>query len=267
MKQRLREIIKLNKILKDIAEVAGLIDQRGWAEKNAGNISINLSEEITDHLNAIAQVKLDNYYPELAQKYFYITATGSRMRDIAKDPLEQGLIIRIVEEGNAYDIISQAEGGKPTSELPSHLGIHQMCQQRGSKHKLVLHSHATELIALTQSAEFKSTEAVNEVLWNMHPESIVFIPQGLGFVPYILPGTDEIAQATIEKFQEHDIVLWEKHGVFAIGDCILDTFDNIDIACKSARIWFMCKSGGFKPEGLTKPQMAELRDLVEKFKS
>lgn len=267
MEPIIREIIALKKVFKDIAEVAGLIDKRGWAEKNAGNISINLSEEINQDLTSISTVKLESSYPELAHMYFYITATGSRMRDIAKDPLEQGLIIRLSDKGDAYDIISQTEGGQPTSELPSHLGIHQMCKQRGSAHKLVLHSHATELIALTQSAEFKSTEAVNQVLWNMHPESIVFIPQGLGFVPYILPGTEEIAQATIEMFQKHDIVLWEKHGVFAIGECILDTFDNIDIACKSARIWFMCKSAGFTPEGLTSKQMGELRDLVEKFKS
>lgn len=267
MKQRLRDYNTVNKILKNIAEVGGLIDARGWAEGNAGNISINLTEDITEVLEFQETVELENDYPELANNYFFITATGSRMRDIAKDPLDNGLVIRLSELGNAYHIIHHYEGGKPTSELPSHLGIHQMCKQRGTAHKLVLHSHATELIALTQSAEFKSTEAVNEVLWNMHPESIVFIPQGLGFVPYILPGTEEIAQATIQMFQKHDIVLWEKHGVFAIGDCILKTFDNIDIACKSARIWFMCKSAGFIPEGLTSTQMGELRDLVEKFKS
>lgn len=267
MKQKIRAHQKANKILDDIAEVAGLIDKRGWAEKNAGNISINLSEEIDEEFKSIATIKLENAYPELANMYFYITATGSRMRDIAKDPLEQGLVIRLSAESDSYHIIYQPEGANPTSELPSHLGIHQMCQQRGSAHKLVLHSHATELIALTQSAEFKSTDAVNQVLWNMHPESIVFIPQGLGFVPYMLPGTQEIAQATIKMFRDHDIVLWEKHGVFAIGDCILDAFDNIDIACKSARIWFMCKSAGFNPEGLTNEQLGELRALVEKFKS
>jgi rhamnulose-1-phosphate aldolase len=267
MKQNIRGIKKVNKVLEDIAEVASLIDRKGWAEKNAGNISINLSEDISEDFERLKTVNLDKEYPELANNYFYITATGSRMRDIAKDPLDNGLVIRLSEKGNAFHIIYQPEGGKPTSELPSHLGIHQMCKQRGTAHKLVLHSHATELIALTQSKEFKSTEAVNNVLWNMHPESIVFIPQGLGFVPYILPGTEEIAQATIKMFHNHDIVLWEKHGVFAIGECILDTFDNIDIACKSVKIWFMCKSAGITPEGLSEIQLAELRELVEKFKT
>jgi len=266
MKQAIIENKKLKTIFSNIAEVAGLIDSRGWAEKNAGNISFNITEEFTGASDSDNSITLDKSYQELSGNYFYITATGSRMRDIAKDPLEQGLILKVSEDGNSCKIIYKPEDKMPTSELPSHLGIHLMCKQRGSSHKLVLHSHATELIALTQSPQFKSTESVNQLLWNMHPESIVFIPDGLGFVPYILPGTQKIADATIKMFQKHDIVLWEKHGVFAIGECILDTFDNIDIACKSARIWFMCRSTGFYPEGLTKEQLQELRALVEKFK-
>jgi len=266
MKQNLRENKKAEKIFDNIAEVAGLIDVRGWAEKNAGNISVNLTEYFESDFESEELVELKKSYPELVNNYFYITATGSRMRDIAKGPLDCGLIICLTREGKAYKIIHRGENCNPTSELPSHLGIHQMFKQRGSKHKIVLHSHATELIALTQSSEFKSADAVNNVIWNMHPESIVFIPQGLGFVPYTLPGTEKIALETIEMFKNHDIVLWEKHGVFAIGECILDTFDNIDIACKSARIWFMCRSAGFIPEGLTEAQLDELRALVEKFK-
>ena len=101
----------------------------------------------------------------------------------------------------------------------------------------------------------------------MHPETMVFIPKGAGFVPYILPGTQAIADVTIKMFKKHDIVVWEKHGIFAIGKNIVDTFDNIDIACKSAKIWFQCKSAGFEPEGMTDDQLDELRELVKKFNS
>jgi rhamnulose-1-phosphate aldolase len=267
MQKNIRQVEKISKILDDIAEVAALIQSKGWAEKNAGNISVKLSDGFDELPDADELIALEMDYLPIAGCCFYISATGKRMRDIAKDPLNNGLIILLNYQGKAYHVIHRGENCNPTSELPSHLGIHKMINERGSKQKVVLHSHATELIALTQSAEFKSSAAINKVLWNMHPESIVFIPKGLGFVPYLLPGSEEIAQATIKMFQKHDIVLWEKHGVFAIGECILDTYDNIDIACKSAGIWFMCKSAGFVPEGLTEAQLDELRELVAKFNS
>jgi rhamnulose-1-phosphate aldolase len=101
----------------------------------------------------------------------------------------------------------------------------------------------------------------------MHPETMVFVPKGLGFVPYTLPGSEDIARETIKNLQHHDIVLWEKHGVFAIGESVLDTFDNIDIICKSAKIYFMCRGAGFIPEGLNEDQLNELKELVKKFAS
>lgn len=92
----------------------------------------------------------------------------------------------------------------------------------------------------------------------MHPEAKVFVQKGIGFVPYILPGTEEIAQETIKALIDHNIVIWEKHGVFAIGENVFDTFDSIDIISKSAKIYFMCKSAGFTPEGLSDEQIKGL---------
>jgi rhamnulose-1-phosphate aldolase len=94
---------------------------------------------------------------------------------------------------------------------------------------------------------------------------MVFVPKGVGFVPYTLPGTEDIAKKTIDSFANHDIVLWEKHGVFAIGETIFETFDSIDIIAKSAQIYFTCKSAGEEPEGLNDEQLNELKELVKKF--
>jgi len=114
-------------------------------------------------------------------------------------------------------------------------------------------------VALTHSPDVKSKEIVNNIIWGMHPEAMVFIPKGVGFVNYVMPGSVEIAKMTLKEFQDHDVVLWEKHGVFAIGESVFDTFDSIDIVSKSAKIWFMCKQAGFVPEGLNTEQLEELK--------
>ena len=53
--------------------------------------------------------------------------------------------------------------------------------------------------------------------------------------------------------------MWEKHGTFAVGESVFDAFDMIDILSKSARIFFMVRQSGYEPEGLTDPQLDELR--------
>ena len=257
----------INRMISEVQEVAGYLWAKGWSEKNAGNITLRLLQRIQESVLSSAEtIPLGFNVPQLSSTCFFVTGTGKRMRDIAKDPLANCIFVQVNPSGDGYKIISLSQNiVKPTSELPSHLSIHNMLAQRGTDEIVVLHTHATELVALTQFSGIKSTTSLNKILWGMHPEAMVFIPKGMGFVPYLLPGSLQIADVTMEEFKKHEVVLWEKHGVFAIGKNILDTFDNIDIASKSAKIWFQCRAAGFEPEGLTDEQLNELRELVKRF--
>ncbi len=46
----------IKEIILEVAEVAKYLWQRGWAERNAGNISVNISHLITENIN-----KLDDF--------------------------------------------------------------------------------------------------------------------------------------------------------------------------------------------------------------
>ncbi len=127
----------------------------------------------------------------------------------------------------------------------------------------LLHAHVTELIALTHIREFCSSEALNRLLWGMHPESYLFIPGGLAFIPYDLPGTTDIALASALALQDHSIAIWEKHGVLATGTSVAVAFDNIDLLATSAHIYFMVKGTGYEPEGLTERQPGGLGSQSE----
>jgi rhamnulose-1-phosphate aldolase len=269
----MKKIINSNKALKKtvfaIAEVAELLWQRGWAERNAGNISVNLSEIIRDDIpghTKYPHFPLPGRYPELIKEYIFVTGTGKRMRHLAGKPKKNTLIIRIDNKGTGYNIISRKKKSAidfmPTSELPTHLSIHQMIRKRGTNEKVVIHTHASELIALTQVREYCNEKRLNDLFWGMHPETKVFVPKGVGFVPYLTPGTREIAAETLKALKNHDVALWEKHGVFSIGEDITETFDVIDILAKSAKIFFMCKNAGLSSEGLTDDQLDELSKIV-----
>ncbi len=266
----MKKIISQNKQIKNtilqVSEVALYLWQKGWAERNAGNISVNINHLIKNEIDDLTEYpsfELPEKYPKLANHYFFVTGTGKRMRDLARSSLKNALIIKISEEADSYHLISKNKGKEygflPTSELPTHLAIHQQIKEQGRTEKVILHAHALELIAITHSPEVKSKETINKIVWGMHPEAMTFIPKGIGLVPYTIPGSIEIAEKTLLEFNNHDVVLWEKHGVFAIGNDVFETFDNIDIVSKSAKIWFMCKQAGFEPEGLTDKQLEELK--------
>ncbi len=259
---------EIDNMLNQVRRVAGLLFYKGWSERNAGNISIKLQGRIDEaKINSTASISLEEKYPELANTCFFITGLGKRMHDISESPKENGLLIQINKSGEGFWPAKFIESNiQPSSELPTHLGIHQMIAQRGTNENVVLHTHVTELISLSHNSEINSTESLNSILLSMHPETIIFIPRGVGFISYILPGTQEIANATVAGLKEHDMVLWEKHGVFAIGKDLIDTFDSIDIASKAARIYLDCKSAGIDPEGINKKQLNELIKLSSKFK-
>ena len=262
----------IKEIILEVAEVAKYLWQRGWAERNAGNISVNISHLITENINKLDDFpffKLNNNYAELSGKYFFVSGTGRRMRDLARKPLDNALLIKLNDKGNGYWIISIKKNSvtnfQPTSELPTHLGIHQLIIKRGTNEKVVMHTHANELVALTQIKEFCNEEKLNKLLWGMHPETMVFVPQGVGFVPYVTPGTEDIAVETLKVLEKHKVALWEKHGVFSIGESVFDTFDTIDILAKSAKIFFLTKSAGYNPEGLSDEELEALKVVAANF--
>ncbi|MBE0637357.1 MAG: rhamnulose-1-phosphate aldolase [Bacteroidales bacterium] len=247
--------------LNRIAEVAGFLWQRGWAEANGGNISVNLTQLLSRTDMSMPEpekaIELAESLPGLAGNFFYVTGAGQRMRDIARSPLDFGAIIRINKDGKQFEIASE-KSVKPTSELPSHLSIHNFLKAKGNHKSVVLHTHPTELIALTHCPPFDDAEKLSLMLWSMIPETIVLVPRGLGIVPYILTGTTQLASETIRHLEHHDVVMWEKHGTLAVGDDIGHCFDLIDTLTKSAKIYLAAKTAGFEPQGLTLEQMAEL---------
>ena len=262
--------MKLNRAVREeicrIAETAGYLWQKGWAECNGGNISLNLTAKAKERIRqapAMADpVPLAGQVEILNNQLFYITGAGTRMRDVARAPLDNACIIRILQEGKAYEVIA-GSNIKPTSELSSHLAIHQFMQHSGHPGRVVLHTHPTDLIALTHCPPFLDAAHLSRTLWSMIPETRVLVPKGVGIVPYTLTGTQALAQATIGQLQNHDIILWEKHGVLAIGEDILTCFDAIDALSKSAQIYLNARMAGCEPQGLSDEQLDELARLLE----
>ena len=245
------------------AEVAGYLWQNGWAERNGGNITVNITDLVDDEVKAmpaISEVKqIGVTLPYLKGCYFYCKGTGKRMRDLARKPMENGSVIRILDDCASYVIIAD-NVVNPTSELPSHLSVHNRMIEKGSNYRATVHTHPIELIAMSHTKKFMGKDVLTNILWSMIPETKAFCPLGLGIVPYELPGSVKLADATMAELENYDVVMWEKHGVFAVDTDIMSAFDQVDVLNKAALIYIASKNMGFEPDGMTDAQMKELTD-------
>ncbi|MDE5651327.1 MAG: class II aldolase/adducin family protein, partial [Duncaniella sp.] len=136
-----------------VAETAGYLWQKGWAERNGGNITVNITEHVDDEIRAMPAISpvypIGATLPNIKGCYFFCKGTNKRMRDLARWPMENGSVIRILDDCASYVIIAD-NPVKPTSELPSHLAVHL---------SLIPNSEPTRLLSLAggRSVERKKT--------------------------------------------------------------------------------------------------------------
>ena len=202
--------------IEQVAEVAGYLWQKGWAERNGGNIVVNVTDQLNSQLptpnsqlSTLNSFPIGTTLPHLKGHYFYCKGTNRRMRDLARTPMDNGAIIRILDDCAHYEIIAD-KPIQPTSELPSHLSVHNYLISKGSPYKASLHTHPIELVAMTHHRPFLKKDVLTKILWSMIPETRAFCPRGLGIVPYMLPGSVALAEATIRTLDDnYDVVMWE----------------------------------------------------------
>ena len=266
MESILNNNTELKQRINQVAEVAGYLWQKGWAERNGGNIVVNVTNQLStlnySQLSTLnSQLPIGTTLPHLKGCYFFCKGTNRRMRDLARWPMDNGSVIRITDDCAHYEIIAD-KPVKPTSELPSHLSVHNYLIAKGSPYKASLHTHPIELVAMTHHRPFLEKDVLTKILWSMIPETRAFCPKGLGIVPYLLPSSVELGEATIKTIDEgYDVVMWEKHGVFAVDNDIMSAFDQVDVLNKAAQIYMSARNMGFEPEGMSEAQMKELADV------
>ena len=82
---------QLHDAIWDVAEVAGYLWEKGWAERNGGNITVNITEHVDDAMRDMPSIcepkPIGTVLPQLKGCWFYCKGTQKRMRDLARDAL------------------------------------------------------------------------------------------------------------------------------------------------------------------------------------
>ena len=242
--------------------------EQGWHERNGGNLSYRIKPEEVESVKENFVPKdwtpIGTNVPALGGEYFLVTGSGKFFRNCVIDPADSMAIIELDKEGVNYRIMwGLVNGGRPTSELPSHLMNHEVKFLIDPKYRVIYHAHTTNIIALTFVLPLKD-EIFTRELWEMATECPVVFPDGVGVVPWMVPGGRDIAVATSELMKKYDLAVWAHHGMFAAGFDFDLTFGLMHTAEKSAEI--LVKVLSMRPDKLQTITVQEFRDLARDFK-
>lgn len=226
---------------------------KGWDERNGGNLTLRLDAADIAPFEADFHpqpryIALSQPMPALANMPFIVTGSGKFFRNVQLDPAANLGVVQVDSDGAGYRILWGLEHeAVPTSELPSHFLSHcERIRASGGKDRVIMHCHATNLIALTYVLE-NDSDVFTRKLWEGSTECLVVFPDGVGILPWMVPGTDAIGEATAGQMRERSLVLWPFHGVFASGPTLDEAFGLIDTAEKSAEVLVKVISmGGMK---------------------
>ena len=244
---------------------------QGWHERNGGNLTYRLTDaevaEITPFLDAEPRpwVNMGVTGENLAGSYFLSTGSGKFFRNVITDPEDSICVVEINDKGDSYRIRwGLVNGGKPTSEFPSHYMNHCVrAKATNGEHRVIYHAHPANIIAMTFVLPLTDRD-FSRALWKSATECPVVFPGGVGVVPWMVPGGADIALATCKKMEEFDAAVWAHHGLFASGPDFDITFGLMHTIEKAAEIWVLAKSTGL-PE-LQTIQDDELRAIARDFK-
>ena len=227
----------------DMCRATANMYRQGWDERNGGNISYLLDEaqvaEYLDTNKVIRTIPTGFDATPLIGKIFIVTGTGKYFKNVEIDPENNLGIIRIAKDGTTAELLwGWSDGGRFTSELPAHLMSHISRLSIDKEHRVVMHSHPTYTIAMNTVCPVDEKEFTHR-LWQSNTETVVVFPDGVGILPCMVCGTNEIGEATAEKMKKFRLVIWTNHGIYGTGRDMDEAFGLIETVEKTAQIYML----------------------------
>ncbi len=215
----------------------------GWDERNGGNVSYLLDEkEVAEYLDlshVIRTIPTGFDAKPLIGKIFIVTGTGKYFKNVESDPETNLGVVRIGQDGTTAELLwGYKDGGRFTSEFPAHMMSHMARLAVDPQHRIVMHTHPTYTIAMNAVCPLDEKDFTKR-LWKSNTEAVVVFPDGVGVLPCMICGTNEIGEATAAKMKDFRLVVWTNHGIYGTGRTMDEAFGLIETVEKTAQIYML----------------------------
>jgi rhamnulose-1-phosphate aldolase len=258
----------LDELLATIGEAGQRLSSIHATEGAAGNISILLGWplEVRRRFPLSEPIRLPDPVPALVGKLMIVTGSGRRLRDIRTNPTANLGVIEIAADGASGCLYTSPQRlfERVTSEFNSHLAVHNdQIAQTGTNFHALIHAQPPHLTYLSHIPEYQDQSLLNQRLLRWEPETIINLPEGIGVIPFLLPGSAELMAATVAGLRAHRVVLWSKHGIMVRSEIsVTRAADRVEYAETAAQYEYMDLVNHRQAEGLT---VEELRAIVKAF--
>jgi rhamnulose-1-phosphate aldolase len=259
---------ELGDLLRAIGEAGRRVADIEASEGAAGNISVCVRWPIEPRTRfpVTEQLELPSTVPELAGACLLVTGSGRRLREVIDDPVVNLGCILVGQGGRTGTLHTSPHRrfDRVTSEFNSHLAVHHdQVRATGTNFHAVVHAQPIHLTYLSHIPRYRDVAFLNDRLLRWQPETIVNLPEGVGFVPFLPPSSMELMAANIESLRRHRIVIWAKHGVMARSDVsIKRAADRVEYAETAAKYEYLDLCAGERGERLT---IEEMRSICRTF--
>ncbi len=232
----------------EIGTVAAQLARSGWAEANAGNISVLLPSGSDSSIwdGEVMTEELPVPIPELSGRTFMITTAGSRFRKLISRMDTEIIPVRVSADG--MKVIRLAADRQPTTEFSTHVLVLAQAAGRGWETASLVHTHSTHMLALSSSD--LPAEMLEDAVNRSHPEISLLMKRGVRFLDFMTPGTWELGIETAAAFRESDCVIWRKHGILGLGRDLDEACDAVEVVEKAAKLLLLERSAFGKFVGL-----------------
>jgi rhamnulose-1-phosphate aldolase len=222
----------LRQIVDDLASAGEQLTALGACEGAAGNASILTDEAVNVPLPSAGSVELPVDVSPLIGTSLVLTASGARLRDIGARPNRSLVVLHVTDAAKAE--LRAEPGVRPSSEWGSHLAVHARCWRSG-RHAVV-HAQPHHVTMLSHLPQCASSQWLTDRLLRWEAETTVAFPEGLAFLPFLVPGSAELVAATADALAVQRLVVWGKHGVVVRHDSsAVGAADQIEYAEAAAR--------------------------------
>lgn len=247
----------LDEFLLLMGEAGERLSEINASEGAAGNLSIFLGWPVDPRRKfpLSEEISLPAPAPHLAGGLILMSGSGRRLREILHDPVANLGVVSIDEGGETGRLYTAPTRlfARLSSEFNSHLAIHNdQVAQSGANFHAVAHAQPRYLTYLSHIPQYREQAELNRRLLRWQPELIVNLPEGIGVVPFQVPGSTALMEATVSALRRHRVVIWCKHGVVARSDVsIKRATDRIEYAEAAAHYEYLDLANGRLADGLT----------------
>jgi rhamnulose-1-phosphate aldolase len=231
------------------------------SEGAAGNISVCLRWPVEPRTRfpLVEEMELPQQVPELVGATFLVSGSGRRLREIIDDPAANIACIVVNEGGRTGKLYTSHHRRfeRVTSEFNSHLAVHyDQILSSGTNFHAVIHGQPIHLTYVSHIPRYNDVQYLNTHLLRWQPETIINLPEGIGFIPFQVPSSAELMAGNIEALRRHRIVIWAKHGVMARSDIsIKRATDCVEYAETAAKYEYLNLTVGEIGTGLSKDEI------------